>query len=110
MTAVFRKLNPLLHSELRLAIMSLLMELEEADFSYIKEKTEATSGNLSIQFEKLSEAGYIEIEKGFSGKKPRTVYRITAKGQEAFDEYVESLKSYFARPQDSDGQPQETAR
>lgn len=95
MTAFFRKLDPLLHSELRLAIMSLLMELEEADFSYIKEKTEATSGNLSIQSEKLAEAGYIEIEKGFSGKKPRTIYRITAHGIEAFREYVDALKSYL---------------
>ncbi len=98
MSSPFRKLNPLLHSELRLAIMSLLMELDEADFSYIKEKTGATSGNLSIQFEKLSEAGYIEIEKGFLGKKPRTVYRITGTGSKAFSEYVDALKSYLNLP------------
>lgn len=97
MTTSFRKLNPLLHSELRLAIMSLLIELEEADFSYIKEKTEATSGNLSIQFDKLAEAGYIEIEKGFSGRKPRTVYRITEAGTEAFSEYIDALKSYILK-------------
>lgn len=95
MTAVFKKLNPLLHSELRLAIMSLLMELEEADFLYVKEKTEATAGNLSVQFEKLAAAGYIEIEKGFIGKKTRTVYRITRQGREAFEEYVGALKSYL---------------
>lgn len=95
MTAVFKKLDPLLHSELRLGVMSLLMELEEADFNYLKEKTESTSGNLSIQLERLETAGYISIEKGFAGKRTRTVCRITKKGEEAFIEYVESLKSYL---------------
>lgn len=95
MTAAFKKLDPLLHSELRLGIMSLLMELEEADFNYLKEKTESTSGNLSVQLEKLETAGYISIEKGFAGKRTRTVCRITKKGEEAFIEYVESLKSYL---------------
>lgn len=95
MTAAFKKLDPLLHSELRLGVMSLLMELEEADFNYLKEKTESTSGNLSIQLEKLETAGYISIEKGFAGKRTRTVCRITKKGEEAFIEYVESLKSYL---------------
>lgn len=100
---MFRKLNPLLHSELRLAIMSLLMELEEADFSYIKEKTGASSGNLSIQADKLAEAGYLEVEKGFNGRKPRTVYRVTPLGAEMFSEYVEALKSYFKIPGDISG-------
>lgn len=75
--------------------MSILMALDEADFVYLKEQTEATSGNLSVQIDKLSEAGYIEVEKGFSGKKPRTVCRITAKGREAFEAYVEALKDYL---------------
>lgn len=75
--------------------MSLLVTLDEADFVYLKEQTEATSGNLSVQIDKLSEAGYIEVEKGFSGKKPRTVCRITAKGREAFEAYVEALKDYL---------------
>ena len=91
----FKKLDPILHSELRLSIMSLLYYLEEADFTYIKEKTEATSGNLSVQLDKLSEAGYITVEKGFAGKKPRTVCRITDVGKKAFAEYVEALKSYL---------------
>lgn len=95
MSSEFKKLDPLLHSELRLAIMSILMDLEEADFSYIKDTTEATSGNLSIQFDKLADAGYIEIEKGYQGKKPRTVYRITDTGRQAFENYVEALKSYL---------------
>lgn len=92
---MLRKLDPLLHSELRLGVMSLLVTLDEADFVYLKEQTEATSGNLSVQIDKLSEAGYIEVEKGFSGKKPRTVCRITAKGREAFETYVDALKDYL---------------
>ncbi len=93
----FKKLNPLLHSELRLAVISLLMELEEADFVYIREMTGSTAGNLSVQIDKLSAAGYIDVEKGFSGKKPRTTCRITEAGRMAFEEYVESLKSYISR-------------
>ena len=72
-----KELDPLLHSQLRLAIVSILMSVEEADFVFIKEKTNATAGNLSVQLEKLTTAGYIEIEKGFSGKKPRTTCRMT---------------------------------
>lgn len=93
---MFKKLDPLLHSELRLAVMSLLVTCEEADFVYIKEQAGATAGNLSVQLDKLSEAGYVEIEKGFAGKKPRTVCRITDKGRSALEDYIEALKSYFA--------------
>ncbi len=92
---MFRPLNPLLHSELRLAVMALLISVEEADFVYIKQQTNATSGNLSVQIEKLSEAGYIEVEKGYVGKKPRTVCRMTDKGREALEEYIAALQSYF---------------
>lgn len=91
----FVKLDPLLHSELRLAVMSTLLSLEEADFVYLREATGATAGNLSVQLDKLSEAGYITVEKGFAGKKPRTVCRITDVGKKAFAEYVEALKSYL---------------
>lgn len=90
-----KELDPLLHSQLRLAVMSILMNLEEADFVYLKEKTESTAGNLSVQLDKLSNAGYITMEKGFVGKKTRTVCRITAKGREAFAQYVEDLRSYL---------------
>jgi DNA-binding MarR family transcriptional regulator len=93
---MLKELNPLLHSQLRLAVMSILLSAEEAEFVYLKEKTQATAGNLSIQLDKLSEAGYIEIEKSFAGKKPRTVCRMTLKGREAMAEYVEALKSYFS--------------
>ncbi len=92
---MFKPLDPLLHSELRLAIMSLLISAEEAEFPYIKEQTGATAGNLSVQVEKLSTAGYIEIEKTFKGKRPCTICRITPKGIKAFENYVESLKSYL---------------
>lgn len=90
-----KELNPLLHSQLRLAVMSVLMNLDEADFVYLKEKTESTAGNLSVQLYKLSSAGYIAIEKGFAGKKTSTVCRVTSLGREAFEEYVETLKEYL---------------
>lgn len=91
-----RDLNPLLHSQLRLGVMSILMNVEEADFVYLKEKTESTAGNLSVQLDKLSAAGYIIVEKGFVGKKTRTTARITDQGRNAFVEYVEALKQYIS--------------
>lgn len=91
----FQPLDPLLHSELRLAVMSLLISTEEAEFPYIKEQTGATAGNLSVQIDKLSEAGYIEVQKTFKGKRPCTLCRITPKGIKAFEEYVETLRSYL---------------
>lgn len=90
-----KELNPLLHSQLRLAVMSILMNVEEADFVYLKEKTDATAGNLSVQLDKLSSAGYISVEKGFVGKKTRTVCQVTEQGRKAFEEYVEDLKEYL---------------
>ncbi|HBV50387.1 MAG: transcriptional regulator [Alistipes sp.] len=90
-----KELDPLLHSQLRLAVMSVLMNLAEADFVYLREKTGATAGNLSVQLDKLSAAGYIEVEKGFVGKKTRTLCRVTAAGRRAFEEYVETLKEYL---------------
>ncbi len=92
---MFKTLDPLLHSQLRLSIMSLLVSVEQADFVFIKEKTEATAGNLSVQLDKLSNAGYIEIIKGYRGKKPHTSCRITKNGIEAFENYVNVLKSYI---------------
>ncbi len=92
---MFKDLDPLLHSQLRLAVMSLLLSLESADFTFIKEKTKSTAGNLSVQLDKLSEAGYIKIEKSFAGKKPLTTCRITKKGINAFEDYVNTLKEYI---------------
>lgn len=90
-----KELNPLLHSQLRLAVMSILMNVEEADFVYRREKTESTAGNLSVQLDKLSAAGYITVTKGFAGKKTRTVCRITPTGRDAFEEYVDTLRQYI---------------
>ena len=92
---MFQPLDPLLQNELRLAVMSILVSVEKADFVYIKEKTGATAGNLSVQIDKLQKAGYIDVAKGFEGKKPRTVCHITDKGQESFIKYFNTLKSYF---------------
>ncbi len=90
-----KELDPLLHSQLRLAVMSVLMNLAEADFVYLREKTDATAGNLSVQLDKLAAAGYIEVEKGFVGKKTRTVCRVTVAGRKAFEEYVQTLRGYL---------------
>jgi DNA-binding transcriptional ArsR family regulator len=92
---MFKDLDPLLHSQLRLAVMSLLLGVEEADFVFLKEKTGATPGNLSVQIDKLNEAGYIKVQKTFQGKMPRTVCKITTKGVNAFDRYVKNLKTYI---------------
>ncbi|MBP5486794.1 MAG: transcriptional regulator [Bacteroidales bacterium] len=93
---MFPKLDPVLHSELRLAVVSLLAGVESADFSYIKKQTGATSGNLSVQIDKLSAAGYITVEKGFKGKMPCTTCRLTETGLEAFRNYVTALKEYIS--------------
>ena len=90
-----KELDPLLHSQLRLAVMSILMSVEEADFVYLREKTESTAGNLSVQLDKLARAEYIPVEKGFAGRKPRTVCRVTDKGRRAFEDYVDTLRSYL---------------
>ena len=94
---MLKELNPLLHSELRLGIMSILISVEEADFVYLKQETKATAGNLSVQIDKLNKAEYIEVTKTFKGKMPCTLCRITPKGIEAFEEYVEALKTYIYR-------------
>ena len=93
---MFPKLDPILHSELRLAVVSLLAGVESADFTYIKKQTGATAGNLSVQIEKLSSAGYISVEKGFKGKMPCTTCALTPAGLEAFRNYIEALKEYIS--------------
>ena len=94
---MFKELDPLLHSQLRLAVMSLLIGVEEADFVFLKEKTGATSGNLSVQIDKLNEAGYISVTKTFKGKMPCTICKITKKGVLAFDNYVKALQGYIKK-------------
>mgnify|MGYP001814817869 CR=1 FL=1 len=88
-------LDPLLHSQLRLAVMSILMSVDSADFVYIRKKTEATAGNLSVQLDKLSQAEYITVTKSFKGKRPNTTCKITRKGIVAFENYVKALKEYI---------------
>ena len=92
---MFKKLNPILHSELRLAIVSLLMVNKEAEFNYLLEKTAASKGNLSIQLKKLKEVKYITITKAFRDNYPLTTCVITPKGKSEFEKYVESLKSFI---------------
>lgn len=91
----FKDLDPVLHSQLRLAIISLLMGVESADFTFLQEKTGATAGNLSIQISKLKEAGYIEVTKKFKDNYPQTSCRITPLGRQKFAEYVKALKDYL---------------
>ena len=91
----FKELDDLLHSQLRLAIISLLISLKEAEFTYLKEKTNASAGNLSVQLNKLQEADYISIHKSFINKRPQTLCKISPKGIDAFENYVKALKTYI---------------
>jgi len=91
----FKDLDPILHSQLRLAVISLLAGAEMAEFTYIREQTGATAGNLSIQITKLKEAGYIEVTKRFSNNYPQTLCTLTPLGRQKFIEYVSDLKEYL---------------
>jgi len=92
---MLKALDPLLHSQIRLAIISILMGVEHAQFKYLQEKTETTAGNLSFQLKKLKKADYIKINKSFKNNYPLTTVRITTKGQKAFEEYVNTMKEYL---------------
>jgi DNA-binding MarR family transcriptional regulator len=92
---MFKDLNPILHSQLRLAVVSILISVKEAEFTYLREKTNATAGNLSVQINKLKEAGYIDVSKQFKDNYPQTVCKITPQGVLAFEEYVKDLQSYL---------------
>jgi predicted transcriptional regulator len=91
----YKDLDPVLHSQLRLAVVSLLMSVETAEFTFIKEQTGATAGNLSVQITKLKEAGYIVVTKKFSNNYPQTLCKITSLGREKFIDYVNALKEYL---------------
>lgn len=91
----FKELDPILHSQLRLAVISLLVSVKEAEFTFLKEKTGATAGNLSVQLQKLKEAGYIDIVKQFKDNYPQTLCKITKEGVKAFEDYVHILKQYL---------------
>ena len=92
---MFKELDPILHSQLRLAVMSLLISVKEAEFTFLREKTNSTAGNLSVQINKLKDAGYIDVTKQFSNNYPQTICKITKKGIEAFEDYVKALQSYM---------------
>lgn len=92
---MLKELDPLLHSQLRLAVVSILMSVNEADFVYLRKKTESTAGNLSVQLDKLTTAEYISTQRIIDGKKTRTICRMTSKGRKAFENYVDALKEYL---------------
>lgn len=92
---MFKDLDPILHSQLRLAVVSLLISIKEAEFTFLKEKTNSTAGNLSVQIGKLKDAGYIDVSKQFKDNYPQTTCKITPKGIEAFEIYVNALKEYM---------------
>ena len=94
---MFKDLDPLLHSQLRLSIMSLLISVKEADFAFLKEKTNASAGNLNVQISKLSDADYITIKKTFKDNYPQTSCIITKKGIKAFEEYVATIQAYIKK-------------
>ncbi len=97
---MFKDLDPLLHSQLRLSVMSLLIGVESAEFSYLLKQTNASRGNLSVQLNKLKDAGYISIEKSFRNNYPLTTCKITSEGIKAFEKYVENLSEYINRRKD----------
>jgi DNA-binding transcriptional ArsR family regulator len=94
---MFKDLDPILHSQLRLAIMSLLITVKEAEFTFLKEKTNATAGNLSVQIQKLKDAGYIDVTKQFKDNYPQTICKLTQAGIHAFEKYVSDLQSYLGK-------------
>lgn len=94
---MFKDLDPILHSQLRLAVMSLLISVREAEFTFLKEKTNATAGNLSVQIQKLKDAGYIDVIKQFKDNYPQTICKVTPKGIKAFEKYVGDLQAYLGK-------------
>ncbi len=94
---MFKDLDPLLHQQLRLQIMTLLMSVDTAEFNFILEETGATRGNISVQMKKLQEAGYISIKKSFRDNYPLTTYQVAEKGKTAYARYVEALETYIKK-------------
>jgi DNA-binding HxlR family transcriptional regulator len=91
----FAQLDPVIHSRIRLAVLSILISVKEASFSYLKEKIGTTDGNLSASLSKLEEVRYISIKKAFKGKKPLTTCSVTEKGRNAFSAYLKALETYI---------------
>ena len=98
----FDQPDHLIHAPVRLAILSALISVKEADFNFLKEAIDTSDGNLSVHLSKLEDAGYIEINKSFVGKRPRTSCTLTDKGRKAFKNYVETIEQYIHPGEDPD--------
>ena len=94
---MFKDLDPILHSQVRLAIMTILLPIKSAEFSYLLDNIETTKGNLSFQISKLREAGYIDVVKSFRNNYQLTTLHITPTGIDAYDQYIESISEYFKK-------------
>lgn len=92
---MYNELDPVLNTPVRLAIVSALIKMKQADFNYLMEVTNTTQGNLSHQIKKLNEAAYVEVIKTFKGNYPHTICKLTEKGRMAFEKYVEDIKKYL---------------
>jgi len=93
----YQQLNDIIHSRIRLAIMSVLISVEEAEFKFLKEKVNTTDGNLSVHLKKLDEAGYITVKKEFIERKPVSSYKLTEKGKNAFELYIKQLENLIKK-------------
>ncbi|GJQ62537.1 MAG: transcriptional regulator [Melioribacteraceae bacterium] len=93
----YQQLDDIIHSRIRLAVMSVLISVETAEFNYLKKKVNATDGNLSVHMRKLEDAEYINVTKEFVGKKPQTTYALTSKGKKAFELYVARLEKLIGK-------------
>ncbi len=93
----YKQFDEIIHSRIRLLIMSVLTTVEEADFTFIRDRVKTTDGNLSIHLRKLEDAGYVSMKKSFIGRKPVTTYRLTAKGRRAFEIYLERIEKLIEK-------------
>jgi DNA-binding MarR family transcriptional regulator len=93
----YHNIDDVIHSRIRTAIMALLISVEEAEFTYIRDKINATDGNLSVHLKKLEEHNYISVEKKFVDRKPMSLYKITSEGRKAFEEYIKMLESIIKK-------------
>jgi DNA-binding HxlR family transcriptional regulator len=93
----YQQLDEIIHSRIRLAVISVLISVEEAEFNFLKEKVNTTDGNLSVHIRKLEEAGYIKVKKEFIDRKPKTVYSLSSKGEKAFEIYIERLEKMIRK-------------
>ena len=91
----YKKIDEIIHSRIRLAIMAVLINVEDAEFIFLKKQVDTTDGNLSIHLKKLEEAGYISVEKNFVKRKPVSTYKITDKGKNAFETYIKNLEKFI---------------